>query len=300
MERERDLYKILGVDENADTKTIKDAYRKLAKKYHPDKTANDTAAAERFKEVSAAYEVLKDPEKRKKYDAMRKNPFGAYGNGNGSFDFQSAFGDMGDLNDILASIFGGGSFTGRRKTANNIRFDFGGFDGGGAGGFHTHQVKRDTHQILRLPLGMLIRGGAIEIRTPAGKKVKIDIPAGTPDGNKIRLRDQAVNGDLILEIVATPDKQFYFEGNNLIQREEINFFEALFGKKITIKAPSGKTVKLKIPAGSNSGKRFRLPGLGFNRKGTASDLYIEIAVTIPDNLTKEQMSLLKQAYKLQK
>jgi len=292
---DKELYKILGVTEKASAKEIKDSYRELAKKYHPDKNRDNPKAAERFKEVSAAYEVLKDPEKRKKYDHMRNNPFAGYQGNGGQYGFGE---DFGDLNDVLSQIFGGSRS--KRKSST-----FGGFNNynnsgstPGFGGFNGRRQRSDTVQKLKLPLSTLIKGGKIEITTPLKNKIKIDIKPGIANGHKIKINDQAQRGDLILEIVALPDRKYYFEGNNLVQKEEITFFEALFGKKISISTPAGKRVKLSIPPMSDAGKRFKIPNLGFDSKGNPGSLYIELQLVLPGDLTKEQLTLLKNARNL--
>ena len=289
---QKDLYEILGLKSSATETEIKNAYRKLAKKYHPDKNAGNARAEERFKEISGAYEVLKDKKKRDKYDYMKNNPYANFSGGSSTDPFG---GDFSDINEILSNLFGqfGGFSQGGQEfhaSGPNRKFNF--------AGRQNRQRKQNMIQVIQLPLSSALNGIAVQIVTPIGKKVNVNIQAGTPDGHKIKLPNQAPAGDLILEIKTTEDKEYFYEDNFLLKSENVSFFDALFGGQIQVTVPGEKKVNLKIPPNSNSGKRFKLPGLGYDKKGKKAPLFVQLNIVIPESLSKEQRELLKRASKL--
>lgn len=287
---EKDLYEILEISDNASDSEIKEAYRKLAKKYHPDKNEGNAGAEEKFKEISGAYEILKDSQKRKKYNYMRSNPHAGF---NGSSAGDPFGGDYSDINDILSEIFG--QFGGRGASRSR---GFRGFSNGMEFDFSQSRMKptrKNIHQAIRLPLSALMQGTSVEINSPLGKRVKINIKAGTPDHHKIKLSNQAPQGDLILEIHATDDKVYFYDNNDLVKRENISFFDAVLGCQLQVNAPDNKKVKIKIPPRSSGGKRLKIRGLGFNKDGQKADLYIELNLVVPKDLTPEQRKLIKKA-----
>ncbi len=292
-----DYYKILGVDRNADAATIKKAYRKLARKYHPD-VSKAADAEENFKQVNEAYDVLKDAEKRKAYDQFGANwkhghefNAGAYGNAAGG-----GFGG-GSFADFFESIFSQGGFSG-----------FGGHHGGG--GFEDvvfqqeaafqQRSNRGEDQLLTLDISLeeAFNGGEKMIQlsrresrggglaTPSLKKLKINIPRGVTSGQKIRLAGQGhpsatggKAGDLLLEMNILPHKWYQLDGRNLVLKCPVTPWEAALGAKIKVPTLSGQ-VELKLAAGVQSGKKMRLKGRGLPGKPDG-DLLVEIQIHTP-------------------
>jgi DnaJ-class molecular chaperone len=301
MDPRKDYYKVLGVSENASQDEIKKAYRKLAKEYHPDKHAGDKKAEERFKDISDAYSILGNAEKRKKYDMFRKNPWAGQGGynfqdaGPGGFHFESGGGGFDNFSDIFGNLFGGGN----RRRSGSISFEdlF--------GGAQTRTFKgRDIEAKLTIGFDLAATGGETIIRTSSGKKVKIKIPAGIENGKKIRIRGQGESppngesGDLYVQINIAPHPQFERKGDDIYRTIEVNMAEALLGKEITVRTIHGKQVKLKIPAGTSSGRTFRLPGLGIHSKSGKGDFFVKIAITVPTNLNQKQLKEFREwAYK---
>ncbi|MBN2366768.1 MAG: DnaJ domain-containing protein [Calditrichaeota bacterium] len=295
MDPKKDYYKILGLNENAGTEDIKKAYRRLAKEYHPDRRGGDKNAENRFKEISEAYAVLKDPKKRQEYDLMRKNPFASgYGQpgGSGFHDFtnqgsgfRANFGASGSggqfgFDDLLGDFFGFGR---KRSSGSGFRED----------GFSSRQRRKgeDYHAEITIPFEQAALGGETFVQTPFGKKVKLRIPAGTENGKKVKMTGQGaaappggVPGDLYITIHVAPHPKFERRGKDIYSTEEINFAQAFLGTEIEVTTIYGKKVKLKIPAGTNSGKTFRLKRLGIESPAGAGDHYVRIMITTPQNL----------------
>ncbi len=312
MPETKDYYKILGVKESADAGEIKKKYRKLAREFHPDRNPDDLTAENRFKEVQEAYEVLSDPEKRKQYDVMRKNPFG-FGNG---FDTS-----------------GGGRFY-RAPDGTYVRFDTGGrgprdagdpFGGeGGLGGLgdifgrffggetpreeprartrrRPEPRGRDVETTLRLSFEEALKGGKTEVKLPDGTAIRLSIPKGVRDGYKIRLRGRGQAGPtgepghLYVTFHVADDPRFRREENDLYVTETVSPFEAMLGTSRRITSAYGKNVKLTIPPGAQPGDKLRLRGLGVETDDAKGDLYVEVAVAIPKNLSDEQKATLREA-----
>jgi curved DNA-binding protein len=267
---EKDLYKILGVSPTASQAEIRDAYRQLAKQYHPDRNPEK---GEHFKKISSAYEVLKDEEKRKKYDYMRANPQVNFQGGGSAFE-----GDFGDINDILSQIFGGFGAS-----------SFSGF----ANGRRQKQAQNDK-QILRIPLRDALFGTSLNIKTPHGKTVKIQIKPGTANGKEIRLPNLGYQGDLYLKVETMPDRNFYFDSGNLVMRKSLSLREAINGSELTLATPAGKQVKVNVPPFSSSGKRLRLPGLGFDERGQVADFLVEVMIVFPAEMDSDLRKKLRQ------
>lgn len=299
MDPRKDYYKILGVGENASQDEIKKAYRKLAKEYHPDKRAGDKNAEEKFKDISDAYSILGNPEKRKKYDMFRKNPWAAQG----GYDFQDAgpggfrfdLGGSGfDISDIFGNLFGSGGH--RRSGAS------GGFEDLFGSRTQTRTFKgRDLETKLTISFNLAATGGETIINTANGKKVKVKIPAGIENGKKIKISGQGEAapgggqpGDLYAQINVAPHPEFERKGNDIYRIVKINMAEALLGKEITIDTIHGKQVKLKIPGGTSTGKTFRLPGLGIQSKSGKGDFFVRVEVTVPSHLTPNQLKQFKE------
>lgn len=276
----KDYYHILDVAEDADNKTIKTAYRKLARKYHPDvsKLAN---AEDKFKEASEAYEVLKDPEKRAEYDQLRR-----YGSRGQDFTPPPGWEPSGgqssqpheDFSDFFSNLFGGG-FSGNNGNFNH-RQDF-------------QQRGRD----VEIDLAIFLEETLAEFTKPISyhlngenKTLRVKIPAGVTDGEKIRLKGQgergsgkAANGDLFLRIKLVPHLIFDVEYNNLIITVPLAPWEAALGAKIQLPTLQGK-IQLTIPANSQSGQRLRIRGRGLTTKKGQGDLFAVLNIVMPSTM----------------
>ncbi len=272
----KSLYETLGVSENATPEEIKKAYRKLARKYHPDINKSPDAQ-EKFKEINAAYEVLSDPEKKAKYDQFGDAMFG----GQNFSDFARSQGADIDLEEILRNIFGGGF--GRASGG----FDFGG--GFGSSGFSSRYQKPDLdiRKRITIPFITSIKGGKYHIQTE-NDSFDIKIPAGIKDGETLRVRGKGrvynnQRGDLLLTVEVAPSPDYKLEGLNLYKTIDIPLKYALFGGKIKVDTPE-KEVTLKVPKNTKNGQKFRLKEKGFidRKTGQRGDLYLVANVVLPD------------------
>ncbi|MDX6646981.1 MAG: curved DNA-binding protein [Miltoncostaeaceae bacterium] len=283
----RDYYETLGVPRDASNEEIRKAYRKLARENHPD-VNKDPGAEDRFKEVSEAYEVLRDEEKRAKYDRLGSNwrrgddVSGAagvdprdfdfdFGNGGGGtrFDFGGGGGDFSDLFE--------GLFRGRRS------------GGGFGGGFSTR--GGDHEASLELSLEEAARGGRKKITLGDGRDYDVNIPAGVRDGQRIRLAGEGSQGvgggppgDLFLRVRIRPHPRFRREGDDLYTDLPVTPSEAALGADVPVRKLDGDTVRLKVPAGSSSGRKLRLRGQGM----PGGDLYATVMIHVPKTLSKEE------------
>lgn len=348
MAAQRDYYQVLGVAETATTDEVKKAFRRLAKQHHPDRNPNNPQAAERFKEINEAHDVLSDPGKRKKYDQLRR--YGAFAgpSGGGARRSRSAAQDSGDfdmsdlggLGDIFSSIFGrrgaggdrdaepeeietsitipfrvaalggtvpitlampevcptcGGSGAAKGATVNTCPECKGrGTVSFGQGGFAVNRPcpvcrGKGTVPSQRCPTCQ----GSGEVRVE--KKVNVEIPPGVEDGARLRLKNQGPKGrsDLIVEIHVAPDRFFRREGLDLIGVVPINLAQALLGSRIKVKTLDDKRVVLRIPAGTQHGQKFRIPGHGIEKNGRRGDMYVEAHVTLPEKLSAEEQEAVK-------
>ena len=243
------LYETLGVDKSASAEEIKKAYRRLARKYHPD-INKEAGAEDKFKEINAAYEILSDEKKRAQYDRHGDAMFG----GQNFHDFAQGSADMGDLNDIINSIFSG--FAGSKGARGGFSFNSfggeGGFGGGfGSGGFSGFDGTQslDTHSSIEIPFETAIQGGEMSVRV-GGETVKFKVPAGINAGAKLRIRGKGQksgiqSGDLILEIKIAPSAEYTREGDDLFKKIDVPLKTALFGGKVEISTPS-KSATIKI------------------------------------------------------
>ncbi|NPA50373.1 MAG: DnaJ domain-containing protein [Epsilonproteobacteria bacterium] len=276
----KSLYETLGVSENATQEEIKKAYRKLARKYHPD-INKDPGAQEKFKEINAAYEILSDPEKRKKYDQFGDQMFG----GQSFHDFTQSYGADIDLEEILNSIFGGGfggfSQGGFRSSSRGGFSGFGGFEGFGA-------PDLDLRAKITIPFDVALNGGKQHITLGNGESFDIRIPAGIKSGETLRVRGkgksyQGKRGDLLLTVDVAPSPEYELKGLDLYKKIDIPLKIALFGGKIKVKTPQ-KEVTLKVPKNTKNNQKFRLKGQGFydRKRGIKGDLYLVANVVLPD------------------
>jgi molecular chaperone DnaJ len=361
----KDYYQLLGVPETASAEDIKKAYRKLAKQHHPDANQNDPKAAEKFKEIGEAYAVLSDVEKRKQYDAMRKNPFASFGFNRGGagprpgagapgeqqFSFDD-LGDLGGLSDLFGSLFNRGQQ--RRR---------------GAGPEQRRTRGSDIEYLVEIPFETAARGGRITITIPVSedcatcagtgnkpgtkpitcpecggkgtitfgqgsfavsrpcpaclgrgqvpsdpcdvchgtgqvrenRQVAVAGPAGVDTGSKLRLSGQGERvpgggtpGDLLLTFKVSPHHFFRREGLDLHCTVPINVAQAMLGSKIRVRTVDDKKVALRIPPGTQSGTRFRVPGQGIEKSGHRGDQYVQVKVEVPEQLTPEQEKIARE------
>lgn len=294
----KDYYKVLGVSKSASHDEIKAAFKKLARKYHPD-ICKEEGAEDKFKEISEAYEVLGDEKKRKQFDQFGsfnfgnggpQNPFSGFGGGGGH-----TINDV-DLNDIFADLFGfGGPQRGRRS--GNVHFDFGG------SGFRQAGRKGSDLQ-WSLPIDFLdaVNGCEKQILLHNGQKVKVKIPAGMSDGSKIRLAGKGnpgvaggAAGDLIIELKVKDSGDFYRDGNNIHSKISVDLKDALNGVKIDVPTISG-SVQMKIPANVQSGQKLRLKGKGVTNTKTKAkgDHFVEVLVKYPKDIKeKDKKEIIK-------
>jgi curved DNA-binding protein len=281
----KDYYEALGVEPGAGEAEIKAAYRRLARKYHPD-VSKEKGAEEKFKSVNEAYEVLRDKDKRAQYDQLRARGYrpgeefrpppdfgdfgGAGGNpfGNGGFRFEQGFGGDG-FSDFFESLFGGG----RRAR------------GGGAGPGAAAPPPGDTRAKLSIPLEIAYSGGMQKIGID-GRTLEVKIPAGIRPGQVIRLAGQGGAGgggkraDLLLEIDYKPHGEFEVDGRNILFTLPISPWDAALGTRVSVPTLGGR-VDLRVPPESDTGRKLRLRGRGLPGKPEAGDQIVEIEVTAP-------------------
>lgn len=293
----RDYYKLLGVERSAKPEEISKAYKKLARKYHPDLNPGNKESEEKFKEINEAYEVLKDPEKRKLYDQLGPNwqqgqQFqGNPGYENMNFNFNGADFNGADFSDFFESLFGGGRGAGRGPSFGDGQF----------GGFSQRPRRgRDVEAELPLTLEEVAQGGKrkVTLQMPAGPKtLEVNVPAGIKDGAKLRLGGQGdpggpggTPGDLFLIVRYEPHSHFRVDGDNLQCDVELSPWEAVLGATVPVRTLEGQ-VEMKIPAGSSSGRKFRLRGKGLGPASKRGDLYVRVMIKVPRELGSEEREL---------
>lgn len=293
-----DYYKILGVDKNASGEDIKKAYRKSARKLHPDLNPNDKEAKKKFQEINEANEVLSDPEKRKKYDKYGKDWQHAeqfeharrsqrQSTSQGEHVFSGGFGEE-DFSDFFASMFGG-SESGGGGRSRSVKFRGQDYNA------ELHLNLRDAYTTHQQTLKV------------DGKNIRITIPAGVENGQVIKLKgyggpgiNGGPNGDLYITFVIANDPKFKRDGNDLYTTVDLDLFTAVLGGEITVDTLSGK-VKLKVKPETQNGTTIRLKGKGFpvyKKEGQYGDLYITYQIKIPTNLTEKQKELFRELAKL--
>lgn len=298
----KDYYKTLGVDKNATEKEIKQAFRKQAKQWHPDANQDNPNAEAKFKEVNEAYEVLSDATKRSTYDQFGSvNPqdfgFGGGANGGRYNTYTTNTEDMGSsgFGDIFEQFFGSASKT-RRGRGGASQNPFGDF-----GGASTRQAGQDIEQAVTISLKEAYSGG-VRIVTKGDRKLRVNIPAGATDGTRIRLAGEGspgygggANGDLFLVVQVEEDQQFKRSGDDLTVEVKVDMFTALLGGEVEVPTLD-RALKLRVPAGTQSGKRIRLKGKGMpnvKQHDQFGDLYARILITVPENLTDSQRELVE-------
>jgi curved DNA-binding protein len=288
----KSLYETLEVNEKASADEIKKAYRKLARKYHPD-VNKEKDAEEKFKEINAAYEVLSDPEKKQQYDQYGDSMFG----GQNFHDFARGQGTNVDLDEILRQMFGGsGGFSSSGFNSSG----FGGFSGfGGAGGFGEPDL--DTQAQITIAFDVSILGGKQHISLN-NDSFDIKIPEGISDGQKIRAKGkgksyQGRRGDLIIKINVASSPEYERDGSILTKIFDIPLKTALFGGKIEIKTIH-KDITLKVPENTKQNQKFRVKELGVldRKSGVKGDLYLKANIILPkvEELDKELVQILEE------
>lgn len=328
----KDYYKILGVKKNASEKEIKSAFRKLARKYHPDVNPNNKEAEEKFKEINEANEVLTDTEKRKQYDEMLNYyekygrwpgaPAGAgagarggYGAGPGAGNYQyrtvspedlnDLFGGQSPFSDFFETYFGGGGMGGLGGIGG-----MGGAGrraGTGAGTYYSQPTRgQDVESTVDVTLPEAYTGATrtFELTEPDGRtrRLEVKIPAGVDEGSRIRIAGQggqgsAGRGDLYLIAHMIPDPRYRREGTTLYEKVDVPLATAMLGGEVPVSQPDGKRLMLRIPAGTANGRAFRLSGKGMPRLGqpdNRGDLHAEVNVTLPTHLNDEQRRLFEE------
>ena len=293
----KDYYDTLGISRSADQKEIRSAYRKLAAKYHPDRNPDDPSAEERFKEVNEAYTVLNDAEKRKFYDrygsAEGRPNFSGGGFGGGFGGPPPGGAAEGDFSDFFQSLFGGG-FAG----AGGQSF-FAGTDAAGRGRdpFGSVNVPRPPRRVdadISVPLEEAYRGDS-KVISLGGRRLEVTLPKGAKDGSKLRLRGQAPNGgDLYLTVKLEEHPVFRLEGDNIRVVVDVPDYVAALGGKVRVPTLDGD-VEMNLPAGTQSGRSFRLRERGYLKKdGTRGDELAEIRATIPEVLSEAHLKLYEE------
>ncbi len=309
----KDYYKILGVSRDASQDEIKKAFRKLALKYHPDKNKGNKEAEERFKEINEAYAVLSDPEKRRQYDTFGGAEFQKRYTQEDifrNFDFGSIFEDLG-LGGFGRVIFTGGSGRGGVDDIFSQIFRSygggGGFSGQTAGGFYNAPQKGQD-LVMELPLSPreFVEGGRKVISLDTGRgpeRISVKIPPNVAPGQKIRLAGKGAAGpggpgDLYLTLRVQPPAGMKVDGSDVEVERSVPYSVLCLGGKIEVETPEGGRVRLSIPAGTPSGKRFRLRGKGLPVKGGGrGDLYVRIEAHVPSGLSGRQRELMAELQK---
>lgn len=284
------LYETLGVSKNASTDEIKKAYRRLARKYHPD-INKEKNAEEKFKEINAAYEILSDEKKRAQYDQYGDNIFG----GQSFHDFSRGAGAGGiNLDEIFSQFFGGGT-----RSRGFSSKGFAGFGGRGFGDFDEEDL--DLSANISIPFETGILGGEHTIYFN-NAPIKIKIPYGIKSGEKLRIRGKGKKaygktGDLIIKVKLEESEIYQRDEDDLIRNFNISLRTALFGGKVSVKTPK-KEVSVKIPPNSKNGQKIRLKGYGVqNRKSDIyGDLYLVLNVILPhtENLDASLLKILEE------
>ncbi|WP_423920312.1 DnaJ C-terminal domain-containing protein [Frigoribacterium sp. 2-23] len=294
---DKDFYAVLGVSKDVTPAELKKVYRKLARKYHPDSNPGDAASEAKFKEISEANSVLSDPEQRREYDQIRamgsgaRFTAGAGGQGGGG-GFEDVFGGMfnqgaggqrvryqqggGGFDDIFGGMFGGGGF---------------GQTSGGYRGFGGPTKGRDLTATTTLDFQTAIVGETVTLQQSNGRPMKVRIPAGVHDGQKIRLRgrgeqspDGGEAGDMVLTVSVRSHPVFQLDGTNLRVDVPVTFAEAALGATIEVPTLGGEPVKLRVAPGTPSGRVLRVKGRGVAAKSGTGDLLATVQVAVPSHL----------------
>jgi DnaJ-class molecular chaperone len=316
----KDYYAVLGVAKDASAAEIKRAYRKLARKLHPDVNPGDPSAEERFKEISEAYHVLGDEERRKQYDRVGPEAFAQDFDLSDFFvSFESLFGGRragsgrgarpgasrapGDLGGLFEELLGGSGGRGR-GAAGPFGGDPGGF-GPGAGPGHRPTRGRDVRLTVELDLEEALHGTEKTVslrRGGSATKTRVRIPPGVREGSRVRLsgkgepgRDGGRTGDLYLEITLRPHPRLRFEGDRLVTDLPITVYEAVLGGRVEVDGVDGSKTRIVVPPGTRTGQVFRLRGLGGSgRDGHPVDLYAVARIELPDEIDDSVREIMEE------
>jgi DnaJ-class molecular chaperone len=300
----RDPYEVLGVKRGASAAEIKSAFRKLAKKHHPDANKNDPKAAARFAELNTANEILGDEDKRKQFDrgeidAEGKPKFQGFPGGGagaapgGGFEhsFRSGGGAPGGaaFEDILNSMFGGAA-GGPRGRAGARTFEY----------EAPFAPDLDLNVTMSVSLEESVHGGAKRVRLPTGKELDIRIPKGVTSGQQVRLKGQGEvvpghpAGDVLITLTVAPHHLFKVDGSDLRMELPVTLYEAVLGGKVRVPTLDG-AVELSIPKNTSSGRAFRLKGKGLPKGGkTTGDLFVTVRIALPDGADAELEALMEK------
>ena len=275
---EKDFYKILGVSENASSKEITKTYRKLARKLHPDANPDDQEAERKFKEISAAYDVIGDEKKRSEYDEFRR--LGPAGAGfNSDFGGFSSGGMPFDISDVFGNFFGNQPNMGRQRGL-------------------------DLEATLSLSFMDAINGVTTTLtlgnsQGKASTSVKVKIPSGVENGQRVRVKGKGQQGpsgpgDLFVVVQVEPHELFGRDGNNLTLKTPVTFPQLALGSEIKVSTLDGNKVKLRIPAGTPNGRTFRVKGRGVSTSKNVGDLLVTVEVQIPTEMSEKEISLVQE------
>jgi DnaJ-class molecular chaperone len=302
----RDPYEVLGVPRGASAAAIKSAYRKLAKKHHPDANKNDPKSQARFSELNSANEILGDEDKRKQFDrgeidAEGKPRFQGFPGGGdprgragpGGFEthtFRTGGGGGGGFEDILNSMFGGAAGRGQRPGGGTtFEFDTGGI-----------ALDLDLSVAMTVSLEEAVKGVEKRVRLPTGKELDVKIPAGVAAGQQIRLKGQGETapghrpGDLLITVSIAPHAFFKVDGSDLRVELPITLYEAVLGGKVRVPT-LGSAVELSVPKNTSSGRTFRLKGKGLPKPaGSAGDMFVTTRIVLPDGNDAELEALMQK------
>jgi molecular chaperone DnaJ len=298
---DKDFYKVLGVAKDTSDAELKKTYRKLARQFHPDSNAGDAKAEARFKEISEAYSVLSDPEQRAEYDQVRAM-------GSGARFTSGAAGQPGGFEDVFGSMFGGSN---RRAGFQQNGFEdlLGGmFNNGGFGrasggyqGYGGPTRGRDLSASTTLDFLTAINGETITLQPSGGKPIKVKIPAGVSDGQKIKLRgkgepspDGGEAGDLVLTVAVRKHPVFERDGLNLRVDLPVTFVEATLGATVEVPTLGGEPVRLRVAAGTPSGRVLRVKGRGVSTPKGTGDLLASVHVAVPSHLSDSAKKHLEE------
>lgn len=301
----KDYYKILGVPSGATAKEIKSAYRRLARKHHPDMNPGNRDAEARFKEISEAYDVLSDPEKRRRYEQLGANwakyqsagapSWGSWNGGGVHVDVGgSGAGGFGGFSEFFRTFFG----------------ERGGWSPGGQGGFEeifeSHR-SADLEQEVELTLQEVMRGTTRTLSGGSSRRVEVKIPPGVRDGSRVRVQGEGRSargrsGDLFLRVKVLRDASFVRQGNDLTTTVKVRLTAAVLGGETEVTTLDGQRVSMKIPAGTPTGRVFRLRGHGLpslESRTERGDLLARVEVAIPSRLSRREKELFEELRKLE-
>lgn len=298
----KDYYQILGIGKNATPEEIKKAYRKLARKYHPDLNPKDKVAEARFKEINEAQEVLSDPEKRAKYDqygqywqqvgqgATSSRSGANVGVDVGGYDF-SQYGNFEEFISEILGRGGGGRSSGSYSYRTSTPGGFGGFDDFSVGSDFSNVPPQDREAAIALTFSEAFNGTQKQFRL-GNETIKVRIPPGAKTGSRLRIKGKGQpssfsgqRGDLYLNIELQPHPLFQFQDDNLVAQIPITPEEAVLGAEIAVPTPDGK-VKMKVPPGVDSGQSLRLKGKGWRKPNRGrSDLMVKLKIVTPKNIS---------------